>query len=362
MNSYYEVIAISSNKAELEKIGLKEGVNTYGLQMTRKITPIKDLVSVLKLFFFLRREKPEIVHTHTPKAGIVGMMAAKAARVPIRLHTVAGLPLLETKGIKRKLLNFIEKLTYKCATKVYPNSFGLKYIIEQEKFTKPSKLKIIGNGSSNGINTTYFKKEVINKSVVQKLKIQLGLLEKDFVFIFVGRIVGDKGINELVESFSMLNDKYENIKLLLIGPLEEDLDPISNKSKEIIKNNKSILVQGYINDVRPYFVLSDVLVFPSYREGFPNVVMQGGALGLPSIVTDINGCNEIITENTNGKIIPVKNTNALYDAMEYFILNINECSEMKISARKRIVNKYERRSFLTALLKEYKDLEKEYVC
>lgn len=359
MNNYYHVIAVSSNESELKDIGLKEEVDTYCVEMTRKVTPIKDLISVLKLVFFFKKVKPDIVHTHTPKAGTVGMLAARIAGVPIRLHTVAGLPLLETVGLKRKVLNFVEKLTYKCATKIYPNSVGLQAIIEKENFTKPSKLKIIGNGSSNGINTLFFNKDQVDRLVTEKLKQELGIQENDFVFIYVGRIVGDKGINELVESFDLLNTKFNNIKLLLVGGFEEDLDPIKKESKEIIRKNKNILTTGYVKDVRPYFTVSNILVFPSYREGFPNVVMQAGAMGLPSIVTDINGCNEIIIEDLNGKIIPVKNRQALYDTMKYFLLNTEKYHDMKTSARTNIVNKYERNIFLNNLVSEYQSLLKE---
>lgn len=359
MNNHYHVIAISSNGAELKKIGFKEGVDTYCVEMTRKMTPIKDLISVLKLVFFLNKVKPDIVHTHTPKAGTVGMLAAKITGVPIRLHTVAGLPLLETVGLKRLVLNFVEKLTYKCATKIYPNSVGLQAIIEEENFAKPSKLKIIGNGSSNGINTLFFNKDVIDKIVTEKLKDEFGILEKDFVFIYVGRIVGDKGINELVESFNLLNMQFDNIKLLLVGPFEDNLDPIKTESKKIIDKNKNIFTTGFVMDVRPYFALSDILVFPSYREGFPNVVMQAGAMGLPSIVTNINGCNEIIIEDLNGKIIPVKDMQALHNTMKYFLLNTEKYFEMKKSVRDIIVNKYERNIFLNDLVSEYKSLVKE---
>ncbi len=134
MNSFYEVIAVSSEKEYLVRIGEKEKVHTFHLEMSRKITPLQDFLAVIKLYRFLKGSKPLIVHTHTPKAGIVGMLASKLAGVPNRFHTVAGLPLLETKGFKRKLLDFVEKLTYSCATKVYPNSYGLLDIIIKNKY------------------------------------------------------------------------------------------------------------------------------------------------------------------------------------------------------------------------------------
>ena len=359
MNSHYKVIAISSDKEYLDTIGIKEDVETFHVEMTRKITPIKDSIAVVKLYLFLKKTKPFIVHTHTPKAGIVGMLAATLAQVPHRLHTVAGLPLLEAKGLKRKVLDFVEKLTYSCATKVYPNSFGLLKIIEQNNYCAPNKLKVLANGSSNGINTAYFDSIHFLKQDKQLFKQKLQLKETDFVFVFVGRIVSDKGINELVAAFAKLQDTNANCKLLLIGPLEEDLDPLHPKTLQEINTNDSIISVGFQMDIRPYFAISNCLVFPSYREGFPNVVMQAGAMGLPSIVTDINGCNEIIIEEVNGIIIPVKNATVLSEAMKQIVFDTTLYQTLQLQARTRIVSNYEQHKVWEALLAEYKSFEKK---
>ena len=285
------------------------------------------------------------------------MLASCLAKVPIRLHTVAGLPLLETTGIKRKVLNFVEMLTYKCATKVYPNSNGLKNIILDNRFAKKEKLKTIANGSSNGIDTSYFNPQLFSIEEKKELKDKLNIKENDFVFIFVGRIVGDKGINELVAAFDKLSIENENVKLLLVGPFESDLDPLKKRTIAIIDDNKKIISTGFQKDVRPYFSIANILTFPSYREGFPNVVMQAGAMMLPSIVTDINGCNEIIIEGENGWIIPVKNEEALLDAMKNCFTGTNEFIKVKLNARKMIVDRYEQCVVWKAILEEYKSLE-----
>lgn len=357
MNEFYEVIAVSSEKEYLEKIGKKENVSTFHIEMTRKITPIQDVISVVKMYFFLKKTKPFIVHTHTPKAGIVGMLAAKLAGVPHRLHTVAGLPLLEASGIKRKLLDFVEKLTYSSATKVYPNSNALREIIQQNNYCNPSKLKVIGNGSSNGIDTSYFDKSHFSVEQNNALKNKLGITTSDFVFIFVGRIVADKGINELVVAFSTLQKENANIKLLLVGPFEEELNPLQTDTMNEIQANSNIISVGYQNDVRPYFAISNALVFPSYREGFPNVVMQAGAMSLPSIVSNINGCNEIIIEGENGTIIPVKDQNALYNAMKIITQNNSVIKKYTQNARPLIVSRYEQKVVWDAILKEYRTFE-----
>lgn len=354
MNTFYDVIAVSSEKEYLEKVGKKEKVKTFHIEMSRKITPLQDFLAVIKLYRFLKKQKPLIVHTHTPKAGIVGMMAAKAARVPYRLHTVAGLPLLETKGAKRKLLDTIEKLTYSCATKVYPNSKGLLEIIIKNKYCKSSKLKVLVNGSSNGIDTGFFNPNNIETAESSKLKNQLGITEEDFVFVFVGRLVADKGINEMVAAFEKVHNKKKHIKLLLVGDYETDLDPLLSSTLEAINNNKAILSVGFQSDVRPYLAIAQALVFPSYREGFPNVVMQAGAMGLPAIVSNINGCNEIIVEAENGTIIPVKNKEAIVEKMELFIEDLPYFSKLKSNARRMIEERYEQELIWKAIIEEYR--------
>jgi glycosyltransferase involved in cell wall biosynthesis len=357
INQYYEITAVSSNKEELIKIGKKEGVAVFDVELTRVISPFKDLKAVVRLYRFLKKEKPLIVHTHTPKAGTVGMMAAKLAGVPVRMHTVAGLPLLEIQGKKRKLLNLIERITYACATHVYPNSFEMKDIIVKERFCKPQKLKVLGNGSSNGINTSYFDPSHYSEDQKIRFKDVWNISPDDFVFIYVGRIVKDKGINELVNAFKRLCNKYSNIKLLLVGPFEPELDPLLPETEKIIKDNNKIITTGFQTDVRPFFLTSDLLVFPSYREGFPNVVMQAGAMDLPSIVSDINGCNEIIIDGKNGVIIPVKDEDTLYQKMEELFINKTLYAALKANARKLIVSRYKQEVIWSAILKEYRNAE-----
>lgn len=356
MTNRFKVIAVSSNKESLIKIGEKEEVDTFAIEMTRRITPIQDFIALIKLYFFFIKEKPDIVHTHTPKAGLVGILAARLAGVPNRLHTVAGLPLLETRGIKRKVLNLVERAVYFAATKVYSNSEGLKKIILDYKFTTVQKIKVLGNGSSNGIDTAYFCRRNLKDNELKDLKGKLKIKEEDFVFIFVGRLVGDKGVNELVKAFESLSYKYKNIKLLLVGELEEHLDPLEKEVKAIIEYNSNIIFAGYQDDVRLYFGVSHALAFPSYREGFPNVVMQAGAMEIPSIVTDINGCNEIVSQGLNGDIIPPKNEKALFCKMEEYVTGMVDYHGLKKNSRIEIVKKYERVEFHKILLNEYQSI------
>lgn len=356
MQTYFNVTAISSEGLMLNEVQKTENINTFSVNMTRKITPIKDLIALFKLYKFLKLEKPEIVHTHTPKAGLLGMLASYFANVPNRIHTIAGLPVMESRGLKREILLLVEKITYGCATMVCPNSNGLKDFVLSEKLTSKNKLSIIGKGSSNGINTDYFNKSNFKEHELSALRTDLNINKSDFVFIFVGRIVTDKGINELVKVFCELSIVNKSVKLLLVGSLESDLDPLLPSVLKEIKTNKQIIYVGFKKDVRPYFAIANVLVFPSYREGFPNVVMQAGAMDLPAIVSNINGCNEIIKDQENGLIIPVKNTEKLKEAMQNVFSDRQQLELMKLNTRSNIVNQYDQNYIWQELLKTYQAL------
>lgn len=386
----FKVVGVAATGKELEEVGSTEGIEVKAIEMSRKITPVQDLKSLWAMYKYLKHERPQIVHTHTPKAGIVGMLAAKLAGVPIRLHTVAGLPLMEATGNKRKVLDFVEKLTYSCATKVYPNSKGLYEFILENKYASKDKLKVIANGSSNGIDTHFFSKEHDTLDQQTNLKTELGITPNDFVFVFVGRLVGDKGINELVEAFKKLDIRNQKSgfpvsnpeslvssskfpvsspkslvsskvpKLLLVGPFETELDPLKEETLNEIDTNPNIISVGFQKDVRLYFAISNALVFPSYREGFPNVVMQAGAMGLPSIVSDINGCNEIIQEGVNGLIFPVKSKLAIEKAMITLMEDEELYKILQENSRKMIAERYEQQVVWNALLEEYNSLINEY--
>lgn len=356
MNDHYEVIAISGKSYWLDQVNENEGVRTISVDMSRKITPIQDLIGLYKLYRIFRKEKPFIVHTHTPKAGTLGMFAAKLAGVPHRLHTIAGLPLLETTGLKRQVLNTVEKLTYSSATLILPNSFALKDIILKEKFCANDKLKVIANGSSNGIDTDHYDLANVTEESVALIKQQLQIRPNDLIYLFIGRLVKDKGINELVEAFDELSKTHLNTQLILVGYKESDLDPLSPKTEIIIQNNNKIHEVGDIMDIRPYVAVSDILTFPSYREGFPNVVLQASCMEKPCIVSNINGCNEIISNDFNGLIIPVKDSKALKDAMLYLYKNPQKIKELGGNARPNIIKKYKRDLVWKELLELYNSL------
>lgn len=352
----YDVIGISSPGIALDDIRRDEEIETIAVEMTRIISPFKDFKALIQLIQLFRKEKPQIVHTHTPKAGLLGMMAAKIAGVPYRLHTVAGMPLTVATGAKRKLLNQMEKLTYACATKVYPNSYGLEKIILEEKFTSSKKLKVIGKGSSNGIDTAQFDPALVSEETKKQLQKQLNINENDFVFLFVGRVVKDKGINELISAFKNIYQSNTNTHLVLVGNFERHLDPLHPETESLIENHTNIHAVGYQTNVIDYFAMADVLTFPSYREGFPNVVMQAAAMQLNCIVSDINGCNEIIQQGENGWIVPAQNIEYLQNRMEWCLQNKEESDKMGLKSREIMQSDYERQFVWNEILKEYQSL------
>jgi len=355
MSSYFDITAISSDLTELKRIAKREGVDFFEIPMSRKITPIADIRAIWKLYRYLRLERPDIVHSHTPKAGLVGMIAARLANVPIRIHTVAGLPLMEARGFKKILLKLVEKITYQNAQHVWPNSFHMKDYIIENNFTGPEKVQVIGNGSSNGINLDYFNIESQNDSLLESIKTELGITKDDFTFIFVGRVVKDKGVSELVSAFQRLTNSYSNIHLVLVGEFETDLDPLPAVTLNGINSNPRIHKIGFKQDVRPYFSIADVLVFPSYREGFPNVVLQSLAMDCPAIVSNINGCNEIIQNGINGWIVEPKDEESLYLNMKTVLSDREGLSKVKQNTRTTVL-KYKRENIWELLLLQYKTL------
>ena len=303
--------------------------------MERHISPINDLASLFKLIKIFHKEKPWLVHSMTPKAGLLCMIAACITRVPRRVHTFTGLIWPTATGISRRILMFTDKILCACATHIIPEGEGVKRDIIAGKITK-KPMKVLANGNVRGIDLDHYSlsNEVITEA--SKLK-KTGT----FTYIFVGRIVRDKGIHELIDAFVKVHQERSDTRLSLVGRLEPELDPLSDETQHIIDTHKAIEAVGIQKDVRPWFAAADVLTFPSYREGFPNVVIEAGAMGLPSIVTDINGANEIIIAGENGIIIPSHDANALYNAMIEMHDNLEMQKKMTTNARPLVAQRFD---------------------
>ena len=348
LNEHYEVVAVSSPGESMSVLRDREGVRTIEVPMERRISLVKDFISLLRMIWLFARERPDMVHSITPKAGLISMLAGWITRVPVRMHTFTGLVFPTATGRMQQLLIWMDRLTCACATHINPEGEGVKRDLIAYRITK-KPLHVIANGNVNGIDLAYFDRtdEIMKQAATYRK-------EGSFTFCFVGRMVRDKGINELVSAFIRLHKQHPQARLLLVGHFEKELDPVSPETEKAIMEHPAICFVGFQPDVRPFLAVSDALVFPSYREGFPNVVIQAGAMGLPSIVTDINGCNEIVLPNENGVIIPPRNEEALYLAMENFLLHPEEIQHMAEKARPLIASRYDQKIVWKALLNEYK--------
>lgn len=348
LNKEYEVIALSSPEKELKILGDREGVRTIAVRMERHISIFRDLLSLISLIFIFIKEKPHMVHSMTPKAGLLCMLAAWISRVPVRVHTFTGLVWPTSTGISRKILMATDWLTCACSTHVIPEGKGVLDDLHNHITNK--SMRILGFGNIRGVDMTIYDGR--RADIVARVK---NIKNDIFTFIFVGRIVRDKGIDELCDAFSRLS-REKQVRLFLVGPFEDNLDPISECARDIIKNNSCIEVLGakFGDELLSYYAASDCFVFPSYREGFPNTVLEAGAMGLPSIVTDINGSREIIENGKNGVIIPSKNADALYEAMKNMIEDKDAYNTMVTNARPMIESRFEQ-SFVRKCLLDFYD-------
>ena len=356
LSQHYEVVGLSADTGLLHQVEQREGVRVIELAMRRDISLLRDISCLWHMIRIMKREKPFIVHANTPKGSLLAMIAARLTGVPHRIYTVTGLRYQGASGMGRMLLKTFEKTTCWFANKVIPEGEGVKRTLQQDHITsKP--LEVLHHGNINGIDTNHFSVEACEEQR-QDMRSQMKIGD-EFTFVFIGRIVKDKGMDELAEAMTRLRREGRRCKLILVGWFEKEGQTISEEHENFFRNNDSIRYVGYRKDVRPYLLAADALVFPSYREGFPRVVLAAGAMGSASSVTDINGCNEIIVDGENGIIIPPRNTEALYEAMLRFVDHPDDVAHMASQARARIQERYERSDVHEAILKMYQSLENE---
>ena len=346
----YDMVAVTSPGPELDELRDKDGFHCVEVPMERHISVVNDLKSLIRMIDVFRKEKPQVVHSMTPKAGMICMVAAWLTRVPVRIHTFTGLVWPTATGLKRKILMMTDWLTCACATHVIPEGQGVLNDLKNGGITK-KPMRVLGYGNVMGVDMERFSPDRFS------VKKDAGV----FTFVFVGRIVGDKGINELVEAFVRLHDVHKNTRLVLVGNYEHNLDPVSDITCKLIDTNEGIVACGpkYGDDLLQMYVDADCFVMPSYREGFPNTVLEAGAMGLPSIVTDINGSREIIENEKNGLIVPAKDANALYVAMERMLIDAAVRSTMKQNARQMIKSRFEKNFVQNCQIEFYKSIEQQ---
>ena len=353
MKKKYEVVLLTSPGPEMDDTEKEYGVRGIRVPMERQISLIRDIVSLWHLIRIFKKEKPAMVHSMTPKAGLLCMIAAWMTRVPVRVHTFTGLVFPTATGLKRRILMMTDAITCACATHVIPEGEGVMADLRNHGITnKP--MKVLGYGNIKGVDMMHYSRRPEVMELGQKLK-----KEGVFTFLFVGRMAKDKGINELCKAMSKLSG-FAPVRLLLVGWNEDSQDPISQEAKDLIANNPAIEYVGPKcgEELLAYYAAADCYVFPSYREGFPNTVLEAGAMGLPCIVTDINGSREIIVEGENGVIIPPRDEEALFQAMLEMIRNKQNREYMAGKARDMIASRFEQSFVQNCLMEFYEDILK----
>jgi glycosyltransferase involved in cell wall biosynthesis len=356
LDKKHEVIAVSGSDSHLDTVAQREKIRVINVPMQRAIRPLQDLLSLLRLYFVFKKEKPQLVHSITPKAGLLTMTAAWLAGVPIRIHTFTGLIFPYRKGFMFRLLRFMDQCVCRFSTHTIAEGKGVKDLLVTHKVTtKP--IYILANGNVNGIDTDFFNPLHQSESATE-LRNSLSIPKDAFVFLFIGRLVSEKGIEELVTAFEHVQVKYPNSHLVVVGPMEPELDPIPSPILSTLENHQQIHLMGYQSNVRSYLLLSDVLVLPSYREGFPNVILQAGAMGLPCVVSDIPGCNEVIRNGENGLIVPPKDRNQLSLAMESMIVQKSAWYSKRDAIRETIVTQFTHAIVWEAVERFYQECEK----
>ena len=352
----FEVIMVSADGPELADVLAFEKCRHEIVPMTRKITPFRDLIALIRLTILLRRIKPDIVHSHTPKAGLLAMTAARLAGIPIRIHTIAGLRFMTVKGFTRKVLIWMEKLTAASATHVWPNSFSLLEYIKENRMVSERKLRVIGKGSSNGIDLTRYSPGVPDPAQILQVKEKIGFRDDLYYFLSVGRIVHDKGIDELVAAFVRCYEQNEKVRLIMVGAFEDELDPVSDKARALLLNHPGIIMAGWSDAVEHYMLIAHALLHPSHREGFPNVVLQAGAMGCPVICSRIEGNIDIVEDEVTGLLFDKGDEQQLYERLCTAVNFPGKMHALAGNLRKKIETWFDQRIVFRLLKETYSEL------
>ena len=348
----FDIELVSSPGKQLKEICNEENVFGHAITMKREISVFNDIRSLFQLLFLFKKIKPTVIHGSTPKAGLLSMFAGWLMNVPHRIYYIHGLRYQGDKGFKRKLLIKMEKMSCYFATDIVAVSRGVKKLLKEEGITD-KQVSVIWNGSINGVDINYFSN---NNNDILNLKKNYKIDKDNFVFGFIGRMVGDKGLNELIKAFVKVNSKNPATKLVLVGDFENLLDPVKRSTKNEILSNKHIIFAGFQSDVRPFLKMMDVFVFPSYREGFGVALMEAAAMGVLSISSNIIGCNEIIINKYNGLLIPPKSTTNLISAMETLVENPKLIKQMSNVTRQYVIDKFEQNNLWLKTLAFYSDI------
>ena len=350
----FDVEFVSSSGKFLAELANAEKVVSHVVDMERDISIVKDLKSLFEMTRLFSKTKPRFIHGNTPKAGLISMISGWLTRVPKRIYYIHGLRYQGATGLKKLLLMAMEKVSCRLATHVFAVSQGIKDSVYNDNITnKP--VKLIGFGSINGIDEDYFSN---NNRSIPTINSRNRIAETDFVYGFVGRLVADKGINELVSAFLAINSNFENTRLVLVGPYEAHLSPLDSQTQNAIEQHPNIIRYDVQSDVRPFYKLMDIFVFPSYREGFGVSLIEALSMEVPVICSDISGCDEIIKDNETGILVPKSSIDGLAEAMISLMGNKKKRLKLAKKGRSEVIRKYRQTHVWEDTLAMYQSLNK----
>ena len=352
----FDVLMVSSDGKEWPDLIRNEGCNYQVVPMARKIAPFRDLQSLWRLYKLFKKEKPDIVHSHTPKAGLLAMLASKFAGVRIRIHTIAGLRFMTATGMSRRILVFMEKLTGKTAQYVWPNSYSLLDYIRQKKLVRENKLQVIGQGSSNGVDLDRYSVSALRLEKLNEIKQVLNYDDDLTYLLSMGRIVKDKGINEVLQSFKIVHAENPKLRLIVLGTLEDDLDPISDEARELLTTHPAIIHIDWSDQAEYFMHLSQLMIHASYREGFPSTLLQAGAMQCPVICSAIEGNIDVITHNDTGLLFQPRNAADLLEKLNYALLHTEEMHQYALILRRKIEKNFDQQYVHRCLKEKYLEL------
>lgn len=349
----FAIYAVSSPGRFLEQYASQESVSALPVEMPRRITPFSDLRALVDLVKIMRRLRPQIIHAYTPKGGLLGMLSAWMAGVPVRIYHMMGLPMITATGYRQRLLKLTERISCHLAIQILCVSQGTRLIAINEGLCPANKIKVLANGSINGIDSQMrFNPARLDPAMRSKLRDQYGIPQEAVVVGYLGRIVRDKGLVELAHAWQMIAGQVGIYHLLIVGQFESQ-DPLPPEVEQYLKTGPQIHLTGYVEDNVPLYQAMDMLVLPTYREGFPVVPLEAAAMGLPVIATRIPGCTEAVVDGETGKLIPVRDAVALAQAINQYLAQPELRYRHGQAGRARVVCDYQPEVLWQATYKEY---------
>ena len=349
--------ALSAPGPFMSKAGLKDDVPMFTVAMEREVSPLKDFVSLVRVWRLLRRLRPSICNAGTPKAGLLVMLAAWIARVPCRVYTIRGLRCETARGLPRMILVAVERIACGCAHRVICVSPSLYSRAIELKLVGARKAVVLGSGSSNGVDVPRFAPTP--SRVARAAEIRRGLKHNAGPVIgFIGRFTRDKGVGELIEAFDLVRRRFADAVLLLIGSYEQG-DAIEPKVRTRIDAGLGIEAIPFQPDIAPYYLAMDVFVLPTYREGFPNTVLEAQAAERPVVTTQATGAIDSVLDGRSGILVPVGDVHALADAIGELLADPAMARRFGRAGRERVEHQFQQEIVWDELIELYRALLQE---